>query len=78
VACVGANPCKGGGGGIIPAVGRGAAPAVFGFWRPGGVAAPPTKEGRGKGAQNKNKRNRSGRGLIIGVVGEGVEGKCAS
>ncbi len=44
------------------------------FKHSGDVAAPPTKEGRGKGAQNKNKRNRSGRGLIIGVVGEGGDG----
>jgi hypothetical protein len=47
----GANPYKSGGGIIRTRVGRGAAPiAVVGFWRPGGVAAPPTKEGRGKGS----------------------------
>ncbi len=75
MAWVGANPYKGGGGGDNPCKGGkgGLLLAVFGFWRPGGVAAPPTREGRGKGAQKKNKRNRSGRGLIIGVIGEDGE-----
>jgi hypothetical protein len=46
---MGANPDKGGGGIIPSRVGRGTAPlVVFGFWKPGGVAAHPTKEGRGK------------------------------
>jgi hypothetical protein len=75
VAREGANPYKSGGGGIIPArVGRGAAPRSIRLLEArGGVAAPPTNEGRGKGAQNKNKRNKSGRRLIIGIVGEGGE-----
>jgi len=71
VAWVGANPYKGGG--IIRTrVGRGAAPlAVFGFWRLGGVAAPPTKEGRGKGSNcSKHWLNLC---YVIGVVGEGGE-----
>ena len=73
MAWVGANPYKGGGGGIIRTrVGRGAAPlAVFGFWRLGGVAAPPTKEGRGKGSNcSKHWLNLC---YVIGVVGEGGE-----
>ena len=61
----GDNPCKGWKGGCSTQYSASGGR--------GGVAAPPTKEGRGKGSQNKNKRNRSGRGLIIGVVGEGGE-----
>ena len=83
----GANPYKGGrGGGDNPFKGwKGAAPlAVFGFWRPGGVAAPPTKEWRGKGSNcskhwlnlcwylhNETKRIRIMRKLKISAIGVG-------
>jgi len=48
---------------------------VFGFWRPGGVDAPPTKEGRGEGEEFYlcNLRRRRRRGMKISVVGEGGE-----
>ncbi len=76
----------GGGGWIIRTrLGRGAAPlAVFGFWRPGGVAAPPTKEVRGKGynyskhwlnlcwyLHNETKRIRRMRKIKISAIGVG-------
>ncbi len=58
--------------------------AVFGFWMPGGVAAPPTKEGRGKGSDcskhwldlcwylhNETKCIRRMRKIKISAIGAG-------
>jgi hypothetical protein len=55
VAWVGANPYKGGGGGDNPCKGwkGGCSSQYSASGGRGGVAALPTKEGRGKGAQNK-------------------------